>query len=112
MIRVVVADDQSVIRAALTALLDEAPDVSVVGGAVDGLDAVHQAERLRPDIVLMDIRMPGIDGLEATRRIRSRAPEVAVVMLTTYDLDEHVFDAVRAGAESSRGPAACRAGAR
>lgn len=98
MIRVVVADDQSVIRAALAALLDEAPDISVVGGAVDGLDAVHQAERLCPDVVLMDIRMPGIDGLEATRRIRSRTPEVAVVMLTTYDLDEHVFDAVRAGA--------------
>lgn len=98
MIRVVVADDQAVIRAALTAMLDEDPDVTVVGGAVDGHDAVHQAERLRPEVVLMDIRMPGIDGLEATRRIRSRLPEVAVVMLTTYDLDEHVFDAVRAGA--------------
>ena len=98
MIRVVVADDQAVIRAALTALLEEDPDVSVVGGAVDGLDAVRMARSLCPDVVLMDIRMPGIDGLEATRRIRSRVPEVAVVMLTTYDLDEHVFDAVRAGA--------------
>jgi DNA-binding NarL/FixJ family response regulator len=97
-IRVLLADDQALIRGGFAALIRSADDMLVVGEAVDGADALRQARDLRPDVVLMDIRMPGIDGLEATRRIRSRVPEVAVVMLTTYDLDEHVFDAVRAGA--------------
>lgn len=97
-IQVVVADDQGMIRSGLRALLESAPDIRVVGEAAHGAEAVALAEAQRPDVVLMDIRMPGLDGIEATRRIRSGHPGVAVIVLTTYDLDEYVLAAVRAGA--------------
>ncbi|MGW9029982.1 response regulator [Streptomyces sp. NPDC055722] len=97
-IRVLVVDDQPLIRDALAALLATAGDVDVVGTASDGAGAVRQAGRCEPDVVLMDIRMPGMDGVEATRHLRSLPRPPAVVMLTTFDLDEYVLAAVRAGA--------------
>ncbi len=97
MIRVIVADDQAIARQGLRMILESEPDIEVVGEAVDGLDAVGQVERRRPDVVLMDIRMPRMDGLEATRRLRDVA-EVEVIVITTFDLDEYVFEALRAGA--------------
>ncbi len=100
MIKVVLADDQSLVRAGFKALLDAQDDITVVGEAADGEEAVQQAVRERPDVVLMDIRMPGSDGLIATRRIAAddRLSGVKVVILTTFDLDEYVFEAIRAGA--------------
>ncbi len=97
-IRVVIADDQRMIRAGLRALLESDATVEVVGEAGDGATALTLCATKRPDIVLMDIRMPGMDGLEATRRIRAEYPSVSVIVLTTFDLDEYVFAAVRAGA--------------
>ncbi|MGW5073140.1 response regulator [Rhodococcus sp. NPDC004095] len=99
-VRVLVADDQALVRAGFVALLDAQSGIEVVGEAEDGAQAVRLAEELRPDVVLMDIRMPVLDGLEATRRIADR-PELAgvrVVVLTTFELDEYVFEAIRAGA--------------
>lgn len=99
-VRIVLADDQDLIRAGVRALLSRAPDLQVVGEAGDGLAAVREVTRTRPDVVLMDIRMPGIDGVEATRRIAAD-PDLAgvrVVVLTTFDTDEHLFTALRAGA--------------
>jgi DNA-binding NarL/FixJ family response regulator len=100
MIRVVVADDQALVRGGFTVLLRSAPDIEVVGEASDGEEAVAVATRERPDVILMDIRMPGTDGLEATRRITAdeRLAETKVLILTTFDLDEYVFEALRAGA--------------
>ncbi len=100
MIRVALADDQALVRAGFRALLDAQADIEVVGEAADGEEAVRLAVRERPDVVLMDIRMPGVDGLEATRRIADddRLTAVHVVILTTFDLDEYVFEAIRAGA--------------
>lgn len=98
MTTVVVADDQPLIRSSLRALLDDAPDIEVVAEAGDGEEAVRAVVRHRPDVVVMDVRMPRMDGLEATRVIRRDHPGTAVVVLTTYDLDEYVFRAVRAGA--------------
>ncbi|MBB2941395.1 DNA-binding NarL/FixJ family response regulator [Actinoplanes lutulentus] len=100
MISVVLADDQALVRAGFRALLDAEPDITVVGEAADGLQAVSLVRETRADIVLMDIRMPGVDGLEATRRIAAD-PELAgtkVVILTTFELDEYVFEALRTGA--------------
>jgi len=100
MIRVLVADDQTLVRAGLRTLLESDDDLQVVGEAGDGAEAVEAARRLRPDVVLMDIRMPVLDGLEATRRIVADEllAEVRVVVLTTFDLDENVYEALRAGA--------------
>jgi DNA-binding NarL/FixJ family response regulator len=99
-IRVLLADDQALVRAGFRALLDAQDDIEVVGEAAEGGEAVRLAEDLLPDVVLMDIRMPGVDGLEATRRIAAevRLEPVRVVMLTTFDLDEHVFEALSSGA--------------
>jgi DNA-binding NarL/FixJ family response regulator len=100
MIRVLLADDQLLVRAGFRALLDAQDDIEVVGEASDGEQAVRLAGTLTPDIVLMDIRMPGVDGLAATRRIveDERLAAVRVVILTTFDLDEYVFEALRIGA--------------
>jgi len=99
-IRVLLADDQALVRAGFRALLDAQDDVEVVGEAGDGAEAVRLAVRYRPDVVLMDIRMPGLDGLEATRRIAAdpALSGVRIVILTTFDLDEYVFEALRVGA--------------
>jgi len=98
-IRVLVADDQVMVRQGLTVLLDAEPDITVVGQAVDGADAVTRTAELAPDVVLMDIRMPGVGGIEATRRLTA-SPDTAVrvLVLTTFDLDEYVYEALRAGA--------------
>ncbi|WP_330318491.1 response regulator transcription factor [Streptomyces platensis] len=100
MIRVLLADDQLLVRAGFKALLDAQPDIEVVAEAADGQQALAAVREHRPDIVLMDIRMPGVDGLVATRRITEdpRLREVKVVMLTTFELDEYVFEAIRSGA--------------
>jgi DNA-binding NarL/FixJ family response regulator len=99
-VRVLVADDQALVRAGFVSLVDAADDLEVVGEATDGHDAVRRCRERRPDVVLMDVRMPGVDGLAACREIATD-PELAstrVVMLTTYELDEYVFEALRAGA--------------
>ena len=97
-IRVLVADDQRVVREGLGTLLTLLDGVEVVGTVADGEEAVALAARLRPDVVLMDLRMPRCDGVEATRRLRSEAPDTAVVVLTTYADDRSVLEALRAGA--------------
>jgi DNA-binding NarL/FixJ family response regulator len=96
-IRVLVADDHSAIRAGMRLMLEQADDVEVVGEAADGAIAVRQAAALRPDVVLMDIRMPGTDGIQATREITA-AGLADVLILTTFDLDDYLFGALRAGA--------------
>ena len=98
MIRVVIADDQGLVRMGLRKILEIEPDTEVVGEAVDGAQAVEVATRLRPDVVLMDIRMPSVDGIEATRRLLRADPGIRVLMLTTFGLDTYVFDSLRAGA--------------
>jgi DNA-binding NarL/FixJ family response regulator len=98
-VRVLVADDQALVRAGIRMLIDTQDDLDVVGEAADGAEAVALAARTRPDVVLMDIRMPELDGIEAARRIIALDPDrPRVVMLTTFDLDEYVFDALAAGA--------------
>ncbi|MFD7698844.1 response regulator [Streptomyces caelestis] len=98
MIRVLIADDQQMVRQGFTVLLNTQPDIEVVGQAVNGADAVAQVAGLAPDVVLMDIRMPELDGIGATARITAAAPGVRVLVLTTFDLDEYVYEALRAGA--------------
>ncbi|MFN8105609.1 MAG: response regulator transcription factor [Acidimicrobiia bacterium] len=97
-IRVLVADDQSMIRAGFRMLLAGEDGIEVVGDAGNGLEAVAEAARLRPDVVLMDIRMPELDGLQATRRILAADASARILVLTTFDLDEYVYDALRGGA--------------
>ena len=98
MTTVLIADDQALVRVGLRKILDGEPDATVIGEAADGEDAVREASRLRPDVVLMDIRMPVLDGIEATRRIVQAQPETRVLILTTFGLDRYVFDSLRAGA--------------
>jgi DNA-binding NarL/FixJ family response regulator len=97
-IRVVVADDQALVRSGFRMILESKPGLAVVGEAGDGAEAVALTERLAPDVVLMDVRMPGVDGLEATRRIVTAGSPARVIVLTTYDVDDSVFAALRAGA--------------
>jgi DNA-binding NarL/FixJ family response regulator len=100
-VRVLLADDQALVRAGFRMILDAEPDIEIAGEAEDGLQAVEEAARLRPDVILMDIRMPGLDGLDATRRIVGAGngeDGPRVLMLTTYDPDEYVYEALRAGA--------------
>ncbi|MFC9391151.1 response regulator [Streptomyces venezuelae] len=97
-IRVLLADDQALVRAGFRSLLGRAKTLTVVGEAASGEEAVRQAALLEPDVVLMDIRMPGMDGIEATRRVLAERPATRVIILTTFDTDEHVFEALRAGA--------------
>jgi DNA-binding NarL/FixJ family response regulator len=97
-VRIVVADDQQIVRDGFAALLDSQPDFTVVGTASDGEEATRVCRRLRPDVVLMDVRMPGTDGIEATRQLAAEADRPRVLILTTFDLDEYVYDALRAGA--------------
>jgi DNA-binding NarL/FixJ family response regulator len=99
-IRVLLADDQALVRTGFRLILQQAPDMSVVGEAADGEQAAAMALGLQPDVVLMDVRMPGVNGVEATRMIRDgAAPQTRVLMLTTFDLDEYVYAALRAGAD-------------
>src|SRR5713101_561170 len=98
MTSVLIADDQALVRVGLRKILENEPETSVVGEAVDGEDAVASARRLRPHLVLMDIRMPVLDGIEATRRIVRAQPGTRVLVLTTFGLDTYVYDALRAGA--------------
>jgi DNA-binding NarL/FixJ family response regulator len=96
-VRVVLADDQEMVRAGLRMLIDFQPDLEVVGEAADGFEAVEVVARLRPDVVLMDVRMPRCDGIEAARRVLAAVPDVAVVILTTFDEDASLAEALRAG---------------
>jgi DNA-binding NarL/FixJ family response regulator len=98
-VRILVADDHQVVRAGFAALLDTQPDFTVVGTACDGAEAVRLSRELHPDVILMDVRMPGTDGIEATRQLAAGpAAGPRVLILTTFDLDDYVFDALRAGA--------------
>lgn len=98
MIRVVIADDQAVVRGGLRMILESEQGIEVVGEAADGRQALDLIRELDPDVVLMDIRMPGVDGIEATRRLVTAGGRAPVLVLTTYDLDENVYDALKAGA--------------
>ncbi|MGH3053202.1 MAG: response regulator [Gaiellaceae bacterium] len=96
---VLIVDDQALVRAGFRMILEAEEDIDVVGEAADGREAVAEARRLRPDVVLMDVRMPDVDGIEATRRLLGAdGSDVKIVMLTTFDMDEYVYDALRAGA--------------
>jgi DNA-binding NarL/FixJ family response regulator len=98
-VRIVVADDQQVVRDGFAALLESQPDFTVVGATSDGAETVRICRELRPDLILMDIRMPGMDGIEATRQLAGSGPDgPRILILTTFDLDEYVYDALRAGA--------------
>jgi len=97
-VRVLLVDDQPLVRSALRVLIADTPDLTVVGEAADGTDAVRLAEELTPDVAVMDIRMPGMDGIEATRRITAGPAGTRILVLTTFDEDDHVYGALRAGA--------------
>jgi DNA-binding NarL/FixJ family response regulator len=97
-IRVVVADDQGMVRSGFTVLLNAQPDIEVIGEAVNGREAITQAAGLRPDVILMDVRMPVLDGLQATREISALPDPPKILVLTTFDLDDYVYEALRSGA--------------
>ena len=105
--RVLIADDQTLFRTGLVRLLEDDPRVVVVGEAADGAEAVRQVEACRPDVVLMDIRMPNVDGIEATRQILHEHPEVAVLILTTFDSDAYVVQALKPGPAATSSRTAC-----
>jgi DNA-binding NarL/FixJ family response regulator len=98
MIRVLIADDQALVRGGFRMILEEQPDIEVIGEAADGRGAIEEARLRKPDVVLMDVRMPGMDGIEATRRLHDSDLGSRVLMLTTFDLDEYVYEAMKAGA--------------
>ncbi len=98
MIRVLVVDDQALVRSGFRMILDARPDLEVVGEAEDGLEAVELAGELEPDVILMDVRMPNLDGVEATRRLVAAGSRAHILVLTTFDLDEYVYEAIQAGA--------------
>ena len=98
-IRILIVDDHTVVRDGLSAMLERQPDFSVVGEAGNGSEAVERAVDLEPDVTLMDLRMPEMDGVEAMRLIRERDPEAKFIVLTTFDTDEYIFDAIQAGAK-------------
>ncbi|MFE3824433.1 response regulator transcription factor [Streptomyces sp. NPDC059092] len=102
MIRVLIADDRQMVRQGFTVLLNTQPDIEVTGQEVDGLDAIARTAELAPDVVLTDIRVPELDGIEATRRITATTPGIRVLVSTTFDLDEYVYEALRAGASGFR----------
>ena len=97
-IRVLLADDQDIIRTGLTIILNHQADIEVIGQAADGLEAVESAKRWQPDVILMDIKMPRLNGIQATRQIVAALPKTQIIILTTYDTDDWVFDGIRAGA--------------
>jgi len=97
-IRVLLADDQDIIRTGLTIILNHQIDIEVVGQAADGVEAVEFAKQLQPDVILMDIKMPRLNGIQATRQIMAALPKTQIIILTTYDTDDWVFDGIRAGA--------------
>jgi DNA-binding NarL/FixJ family response regulator len=97
-IRVLLADDQDIIRTGLTIILNHQADIEVVGQAADGVEAVEFAKQLQPDVILMDIKMPNLNGIQATRQIMAALPKTQIIILTTYDTDDWVFDGIRAGA--------------
>ena len=97
-VRVLIADDQALMRTGFRMILDAQDDIEVVGEAIDGADAIRRFERLSPDVVVMDVRMPTMDGIEATRRLSALEKPARVLILTTFDLDEYVYEALRAGA--------------
>ena len=96
--RVLIVDDQALVRAGFRMILEAESDMEVIGEAVDGLEALARVKELEPDVVLMDVRMPELDGIEATRRLLEQGADAKVVMLTTFDMDEYVYEALRAGA--------------
>ena len=98
-IGILIADDHTVVRDGLTAMLERQRDFTVVGEASNGLEAVESARSIKPDVILMDLRMPELDGVEAMRRIRSEDASVNFIVLTTFDTDEYIFDAIEAGAK-------------
>ena len=98
-IRILIVDDHTVVRDGLSAMLGREEDMTVVGEASNGLEAVEQADRLKPDVILMDLRMPELDGVEAMKRIAESVPDAKVLVLTTFDTDEYIFHALEAGAK-------------
>ena len=99
-IKILIADDHPVVREGLSAMLNKEPDIQVVGEAENGVEAINKAKELQPDIVLMDLRMPEVDGVEAMRQIRVKNPDMKFIVLTTYDNDEYIFKGIEAGARA------------
>jgi DNA-binding NarL/FixJ family response regulator len=97
-VRVLLADDQALVRSGFRMILESRPEIEVVGEAEDGFEAIEATRRLLPDVILMDVRMPNLDGVEATRRLVARGTDSRILILTTFDLDEYVYEAIRAGA--------------